>query len=156
MAVSGQAIIKAHKSELVSALESSALIRVLVAEPLSQFVKDVEEAESASRRGQISPEIVQIDALLREYLSEAKASGRAKGSIGQIWVGHFTTHLRASILVCDDQWCWYTPNIPPKRAVETVSLELIATPAGLLNDCIFHFDRTWSLMETAQRTRELR
>lgn len=156
MSVSGQAIIKAHKAELVSALrDNAALIRVLVAEPHSQFVKDVEEAESANRRGQVSLEIEQVEALLREYRAEAVASGQVQGRMGSVWMGHFTTHLRASLLVCDDKWCWYTPSLPPKRSVETFSLELVASPSGLLNDCISHFDTVWNLMKAAHRTREL-
>jgi hypothetical protein len=157
MAVSGQSLIKGHKEELVAALrDRSAVIQVLVAEPYSQFVDDVEKTESMDRVGQISPEITQTDALLREYLAEARESTKGKKQIGRVLVGNFTTHLRASILVCDDQWCWYKPNIPPKRAVETFSLELIEQPSGLLRDCIIHFERIWKLMEDAGRTRELK
>lgn len=156
ISVSGQALIKAHKSELVKALKNnSAIIKVLIAEPDSEFVMDVEITESKSRRGQISPEIFQVEALLLEYLKEARDDNTQQLQCGRIELGHYTTHLRNSITICDDQWAWFTPNLPPKRSIETVSFELNSKPDGLLVDCLIHFDRVWELAQRAKKVRIL-
>ena len=147
MAVSAQTVIKGNRDAIVSALrDKAASIQVLLARPNSKFVKDVERVESPTRSGHISNEILQTKALLEEYLIKAKESADSSVNIGTVEVRHYSSHLRASILVCDDQWCWYTPNLPPKRSIETFSLELAPAASGLINDCISHFDRVWDLM----------
>lgn len=147
MAVSANALIKNRKSEIVNALRKQrALIRVLLAEPDSQFVSDVEETESPYRVGQISAEIRNVERLLSEYVEEA-ASGRRVEEIGKVEIGYYTTHLRSSLILCDESWGWLTLNLPPKRAVQSVSLELSQANRGLLKDCIRHFDRCWEIAE---------
>lgn len=147
MAVSGSALVKAAKSEIAAALKDQrALIRVLVAEPNSQFVSDVESAESPHRAGQISREIETVKRLLYEFVAEA-SSGTTTGEIGRVEFGYFTTQLRSSLILCDDNWGWLTLNLPPKRAVQTVSFELYRVDNGLILDCIHHFDKSWELAE---------
>ena len=154
MAVSANALIKNRKNEIVNALRGQrALIRVLLAEPGSQFVSDVEETESPYRVGQIGPEIRNVERLLSEYVEEA-ASGRRIEEVGKVEIGYYTTHLRSPLILCDESWGWLTLNLPPKRAVQSVSLELSQANHGLLEDCIRHFDRCWEIAE--QRGRVLK
>jgi hypothetical protein len=146
MAISAQTLIKQHKQEIIKALcDRNAAVCVLLAQPNSDFVGDVEESESSARNGQISPEIEQAKKLLSEYLNEAaKKAGR---KVGTFKVGHYGTHLRCSLVLCDDKWGWLTLNLPPKRAIETASFELTPTAEGLLTDCKNHFDTTWKIAE---------
>lgn len=155
MAVSANTLIKNSRNEIINALrEQRALIRVLLADPDSQFVSDVEETESPHRVGQIGPEIRNVERLLLEYLEEA-SSGRRVEEVGKIKIGYYTTHLRSSLILCDETWGWLTLNLPPKRAVQSVSLELSQVGNGLLEDCIKHFDRCWEIAEQHGRARQI-
>jgi hypothetical protein len=155
IAVSAQTLIKQHKQEIVDALCSqNAEVSVLLAQPNSVFVRDVEESESDSRVGQISPEIEQTKNLLLEYLKDA--ASKAKKKTGMVQIGHYGTHLRCSLVLCDDKWGLLTLNLPPKRAVETVSFELTSTPEGLLIDCLNHFNRTWEWAKKMNQVQELK
>ena len=145
MAVSAISLIRNRKNEIINALhEQRALIRVLLAEPDSQFVSDVEETESRYRAGQISPEIRNVERLLTEYVEEA-AFGKRAGEVGKVEIGYYTTSLRSSLILCDESWGWLTLNLPPQRAVQSVSLELSHAANGLLSDCINHFDKCWEI-----------
>ena len=147
MAVSGNAVIKSRKSEIISALRNQkAFIRILLAQPNSQFVSDVESAESLHRMGQISPEISGVEKLLHEYVAEA-ASGKGAEEIGKVKIGHYSTQLRTSLILCDESWGWLTLNLAPKRAMQCVSLELSRVDNGLMVDCINHFDKCWEIVE---------
>jgi hypothetical protein len=146
MSVSGQMLIRSRKTQFMEAISSGADIKILIATPLSQLVVDIEEAESQHRSGEISSEIYQVKKLLREYVDEAakKMSGEALNRYSpKIYLGHFGTHLRASIIMCDDKWTLLTLNLPPKRSVETVSFELVDCNNGLMRDVVCHFDKAW-------------
>jgi hypothetical protein len=142
MAVSANVLITNMKNEIIEALhEQRALIRVLLAEPHSEFVLDIEEVESETRSGHISPEIERVKSLLQEY---AKEVGKYSGNIQ---LAYYSTQLRFSIILCDNNWGWVTLNIPPKRAVQSISFEIYAKEAGLFSDFAKHFDKVWHIME---------
>jgi len=82
--------------------------------------------------------------------------GKLAGGIGyhaidwvdrKVEIGYYTTQLRSSLILCDDDWGWLTLNLPPKRAVQSASLELSQANNGLLRDCIDHFERCWEIVE---------
>ncbi|MCJ7457170.1 hypothetical protein MUP07_10610 [Candidatus Bathyarchaeota archaeon] len=157
MAVSAQSLIKSHKRAIVTSLrDNSAHVMILLATPRSEFVADLEKSESSSRMGQISPEIEQVERLLSECAQEASAA-RQHGTVGAVDIGHYRTHLRCSLVLCDDSWGWITLNLAPKRAVELVSFELcsMTTGTGLLADCTAHFDRVWSLIQAENGVRRI-
>ena len=83
-----------------------------------------------------------------QYRAEKEARVR-KSTIGHIWIGQYRSALRNSILICDNNWCWLTINLPPKRAIESISLELKS--GVLLDDCLVHFDSTWNATYTIKR-----
>lgn len=144
MVISGIVLVRQFKDELVEALRNRAHVMVLLANPTSDFIKDVEEAEAHSRSGQIGPELRQVEQLLVEYLTEA--SGReADGFHGRIDVAYFRTQYRTSLIICDDNWGKLTLVLAPKRAVQMPSLEMKACDGSLLADCIQHFDKIWEL-----------
>jgi hypothetical protein len=155
MAVSGQHFVKAHKEEIIEALvKQRATIRVLIGEPVSPFVRDVEVAESPSRIGQISSEIEQTERLLTEYLTDSSNRAGIRG-VGQISLGYYSTHLRASMILCDKSWGWLTLNLPPKRALEMMSLELCPAESGLFEMASTHFDQTWKWAVANQRVKRI-
>lgn len=153
MAVAAVSLLHRQKPHFVNALRAGATIKILIASLDSQFVLDTEEAESSTRVGNISKELEVVDGLLPEFLSEARlASG---GNRGHILVGRYSTHLRSSIIVCDDNWGWLTLNLSPKRAQHSCSIELTPKRGGLLSDMIAHFDRVWAIAESREAVTEV-
>ena len=146
MVVSGNVLIRQFKDEVVAALKNRAHVKVLLATSGSVFVKDLEEAEAATRAGHIGHELEQVEKLLIEYLTDA-TSGDPGGFHGKIEIGHFQTQFRSSLIICDDNWCKLTFSLAPKRAVQTPAMELKHCSGGLLVDCIQHFDRIWQLSQ---------
>ena len=152
MVVTGNVLIRQFKNEVVTALKNRAYVKVLLATSGSDFVKDVEEAEAATRAGQICHELDQVEKLLVEYLTDASRADPG-GFHGKIDIGHFQTQLRSSLIICDDGWGKLTLSLAPKRAVQTPALELKACPGGLLSDCVQHFDCIWNLAQDKGQVR---
>lgn len=149
MSTSAVRLIEIQKPYLVEALTHGCDIRVLVPELESQFLRDVEESESEhARREPISPEIKLVSSRLVEALGEAAAMFRIE-QLGHIRIGHFTTHLRSTMTLCDDSWGWLTLTLPPARAPETASFEIADEGTRpLLRSCRRHFERTWTIAES--------
>lgn len=153
LVVSGRALIFGRKEAIVDALANGANLQILLATPHSQFVRDIESAESPQRQGEISREIASVEKLLTEYVGEAKK--KAVGAAGSVSVGYYSTELRCSLILCDTEWGWLTINLPPRRAVETCSFELRAVNEGLLAAANSHFDRVWQMTCQANRVRTI-
>lgn len=152
MQTSGIGLTKQLQPELIAALEhSNTKIHVLIAHADGDFIKEVELMEGLSRVGNIVPEIRSVEGVLKECVDEARDKFNGQG-IGKIYLGHYNTHFRTSLLICDDQWCWMTLILPPKRAPLSVSFELGQSSSPLINDCIRHFDRVWDLVEKREIT----
>lgn len=146
IAVSGEGFIKAYKNELVRSLcDKKSTIKILLATRNSEFVNEVEATESKNRIGHISPEILKSEAMLREYLEKAKIIAGSDVAVGRIYIGYFNTHLRSSILICDNTFGWLTLNLPPARAIQTPSFELRDGKDSLLITTNEHFDRLWDI-----------
>jgi hypothetical protein len=153
MVTSGTRFLDSYRRALSKAIAGGAHVRVLLPRPESDFVRDVGESEregegGGKRKAEIAQEIREAEARFSEYMSEAnKITPAAHG--GAISVGYYTTHLRSTMILCDNRWGWLTITLPPLRAAETLSLELQQTEREcLLNDCIRHFDRTWDIIES--------
>ena len=154
--VSGEGLVKVLKNEIIYALQKNAAsIRVLLATANSDFVSDVEESESIERIGNISPEIRKVESMLIEYLREAKLSATEHGVIGQVKLAHYRTHLRNSIILCDNSWGWLTLNLPPIRAVQSPSFELKYAHNSLFTICSQHFEKTWDLMNSKDNVKQI-
>jgi len=149
MVVTGNVLIRQFKDEIVTALKNRAYVKVLLAMSGTDFVKDVEEAEAATRMGQIGHELDQVEKLLVEYLTDASRE-EPGGFHGKIEIGRFRTHLRSSLIICDDNWGKLTLSLAPKRAVQTPAIEMKLCSGGLLADCVQHFDRIWELSRESE------
>ena len=73
-----------------------------------------------------------------------------------IYIGHFNTDLRSSILICDNTFGWLTLNLPPARAIQTLSFELIEGKDSLLTTANEHFDRIWDICTLRGTVTELK
>jgi hypothetical protein len=144
---SGIGLTRNLKTAMIAALKHpETKIQVLIARSDGDFIKEVELIESPDRVGFIVPEIASVEGILKEYVHEAKHKYGGQ-EIGKIHLGHFNTHFRSSLLICDDRWCWMTLILPPMRAPESVSFELEQSNSPLIDDCIRHFDEVWKHVE---------
>jgi hypothetical protein len=145
MVISGDNLIKGLKNEMVYALaEKRSEIKLLIGTPGSEFIQDVENAESRSRKGQISAEIRKVVRYRDEYIAEAKSKAGGK-MIGNFEIRFFNTELRSLITIVDNKWAWITPHFPPARALQSMSFEVVEKNEGLLiKACVNHFDTIWN------------
>jgi hypothetical protein len=150
MSTSATRLVEIQKSYLVNALSRGCAMRVLVPELDSVFLHDVEQSESEDAyREPISDEILKVQRRLQEAIGEVTrmAARDVRGTVGNVRVGYFTTHLRCTMVLCDDSWGWLTITLPPARAPETPSFELHGQGRyPLLAACIRHFNRTWDIV----------
>lgn len=160
MSTSAARVIEIQKSYLVDALMKGCDVRLLVPELDSPFLRDVEESESEdSYRESISDEVVKVKRRLREAVGEAHRlapGGAEEPGASRVQIGSFTTHLRSTMVLCDDDWGWLTITLPPARAPQTPSFELSNQGSHtLLAACLRHFERTWSVVAQRGRVEEV-
>ncbi|MET9915255.1 DUF4062 domain-containing protein [Streptomyces sp. NPDC006476] len=159
MSTSAVRLLEIYKQPFINALRNGGRIQVLVPEPGGMFLADVEESESAhGPRGMtISEEITIVRQRLLDIVRDAHLSGvnHVPASIGSVEIGYFTTHLRSTLVLCDDHWGWLTLTLPPARAPETASLALNGGDRSLLNVCLRHFERTWEIVTGRGNTEQL-
>jgi Domain of unknown function (DUF4062) len=159
MSTSAARIIEIQKSYLVEALTHGCTVRVLVPELTSTFLTDVEESESEDTyREPISDEIVKVERRLREAISEARRMSvrNGIGTVGEVHIGYFSTHLRSTMILCDNAWGWLTITLPPARAPQTPSFELNNKGRNtVLAACWRHFNRTWTIVQERNRVKNI-
>ena len=142
-------LIDTYRGALTEALAHGCSIRVLLPKQGSQFISDAEELEAVhvARGLPIETELGVVKTRLVEALSVAATRTGPGSTLGQVEIGYFTTHLRLTMILCDDSWGWLTVTLPPFRATETMSMELEQTDyRPLLQTAIAHFDRSWAIV----------
>ncbi|WP_217240009.1 DUF4062 domain-containing protein [Streptomyces sp. AC555_RSS877] len=159
MSTSAVRLLEIYREPLAAALRAGGHIRALLPDPQGAFIADVEEAESlyTPRGANISDEITIVRHRLLDVLGYARSSPTSlpQDSVGTVEIGYFTTHLRSTLVLCDDRWGWLTLTLPPARAPETASLVLNGGERSLLNTCVRHFDRTWEVTAARNSTEQL-
>ncbi|MEU8935433.1 DUF4062 domain-containing protein [Streptomyces sp. NPDC048409] len=159
MSTSAVRLFEIYKQPFINAVRSGGNIQVLVPEPGGAFLADVEESESVhGPRGMtITEEISLVRRRLLDIVGEAHRLGASHAStpIGIVEIGYFTTHLRSTLVLCDNHWGWLTLTLPPARAPETASLALDGGDLSLLNVCVNHFERTWKIVSGRGNTEHL-
>lgn len=154
LATSGARLFENHRRDVLTAATRGAAVRVLVPLPKSEFVKDVDDAESAyvDRGTKIDQEIRDTELRLTDIVAEAAERNTNSDGILRpidVQIAYFTTHLRTTYTICDDTWAWMTITLPPERAVQSPSLELTKSGGSPLIDlCIRNFDRAWHAAAT--------
>ncbi|MQY08260.1 DUF4062 domain-containing protein [Actinomadura macrotermitis] len=149
MSTSAVRLFEIHKDAFAHMLGRGGDLRLLTPEPDGVFLRDVEVSESGGidRGATIGDEIRVVRARLLETMADARraAGGELHGTVS---MGHFRSHLRSTLVLCDHAWGRLTITLPPARASETASLELRGGASRpLLTTCVRHFDRTWEIAE---------
>lgn len=118
-------------------------IQVLIATENTQFTEEAAKMESinSNRNDPISPSIAEVKQFLEE---KAKKSNRRDF----IEIRQFSTQIRANLIIIDDNWCGYTPHLPPVSPMNSFAMELIEPEnpeqsKSLLRACIDHFQVIW-------------
>ena len=160
LSTSAVRLVEIYKRSLAEALSGGCVIRLLLPHPEGLFVQNVEEVESRRLRqdADIAGQIQTVEAILLDALNEAARMPARWGisTLGTVEIGYFTTHLRSTMVLCDESWGWLTLTLPPLRAAETPSLELNNAGHGsLLLACITHFDDTWNTIQAPDSVKRL-
>lgn len=140
-------LLDTYRGQMTEALSRGCSVQLLVPKPGGQFLADLEEFEAVhiDRGLSLETELEVVKTRLLEALSQAVST--TSSNVGQVAIGYFTTHLRSTLVLCDDSWGWLTITLPPFRATETMSLELRQTSySPLLKTCIAHFERSWAIV----------
>jgi hypothetical protein len=149
-------LIRSNEGPFTNALCNGADIQVLVAQPGSEFIRDVEEIESMRdhRPREIQSELQRIQGYLQGYLADAKKrNGKRKLPTGTVEVRYYSTHFRSTMILCDKKWGKITLTIPPKRATTSASFEVgeDASHDSLLLQCHDHFMYNWRIAKKHNR-----
>lgn len=143
------AAVREFRNELVAALaDGSAAVTILLGAPGSEFLADLDEVEGRPAADDLSDEVSKTEATLRKCLDEAKRRATGRNREGKITVGHYRTHFRGCLFICDDKWAWLTLSLPPQRPCDTPTLELEGDQTELLRLCREHFDRALKIAES--------
>jgi hypothetical protein len=144
-AISGDRLFISIKDGLVKLLAEDAgiRVRVLLAAPGTEFVKELKDIEGV--RADISGEINISGGAVKEIkkLAQAKAAKEGK-TAGKLEIRYSSTLIRSAITVINEAWGCLTFYLPPVKTENSISLELENNgEASLLSNCITHFDAVW-------------
>lgn len=169
LAVSGTNISKSLESDFVKLLtQNHAVIKILVGSPYSDFIKDVEACESYDldsksdtglRKDMISEEIEHVVKNITICIGKAinKQKEENKSVMGHLIVKHFNTHMRSSIIIINNEWAWLTFNLPPAKALHSLSIEFYRKDKdSYINDIVNHFDTIFDLSTDCKDSEKLR
>jgi len=155
-------IFEDYQSQVTKAIANGAILRVLVPERSSQFLQDVEESERRPSGDKIADEIARVEDRLLSCVRQAQEEQVGSKRIRGAYLGHFSTHLRSTIILCDsridnNKWGWLTVTLPPLRAVQTASFEMRDIgDEPLIISCHKHFERVWEIAESRNQIKELK
>ena len=117
-------------------------IQILIAKEGSEFVEKAAKMENinANRVDPISPSIVEV----KLYLAEIAHRSNRRDFIE---VRQFDSQIRANLIIIDDNWCSYTPHLPPVSPMNSFAFELTESDTAqgktMLQACIDHFQVVW-------------
>ena len=154
MFTSGATFLGMHHDDLRTCVMKGGEVTVLLASARSPFVSDLEQLEGRAAISPISTEIKQSVARLKRIVSEAKKLSLAGTALGSIAYGHYGTHLRLSLIIIDDRYCYAILCYSPKRTSEALALSfdthnVTDHPVG--QHIIEHFDAVHRLVEADGR-----
>ena len=103
------------------ALKSGAILEVLICDPESDLIREMEELELGDgRQGRsIKDCIVNTPGEFKSLIGEAKTemASRDHYRIGSVAIGYMNTQYRESMIICDDDWGLVdTPFQPGSRS----------------------------------------
>jgi hypothetical protein len=140
----GQRFLQTHKRHLEAMIANNGHLRVLVAKPRSQFLRDVQDMESGPtwKRTDLSSEVHGAIQTLREIREFSKR--------GVIEFGTYTTHLRTSAVIIDNKFAWVVLTFPPLRTTETPCIlaenTIHGKPNPVVDMAVSHIERIWDVL----------
>lgn len=129
----GLSFFHSHIDSLAKMLRNNGTLQILLSNPYSDFLDDVNRVEERGDKNCISEEFSKTMDNIRKIWQ--KANYPYCDTVGKIKIGCAHTLLRQSEIICIDKenedddddkhiWCWVTMTMPPRRAVgPSVSLE---------------------------------
>ena len=153
MATTAIHFLTAYRGHLVDALvKRRATITFLLAESSSQFVKDLDEIEEQRGQGSLGRELENVHKEIRVLTKEARQKAPNDETIGTVKLGHFSTLLRNTFILCSNSECdtklgWLTMTLPPKRCMERGSISFLIRQGDLFDACTDSFDRTAAIAD---------
>lgn len=158
IAVSGTNMLKSLEADLVTLLtQNHAEIKILVGSPYSDFIREVEACESYDpilqsnsglRVDMISQEIEHVIKNINICIEKAisKQKKKNKSVMGKLVLKHFNTQMRSSIIIINNEWAWLTLNLPPAKALNSLSIEFYRKDNdSYINDIVKHFNAMFQL-----------
>lgn len=146
LAVNVEMLLRNRPVAIKEALKQGAEIQVLIATKDSELVKEMEAIEIGDGRDPNSRSIPKcIDESRGELISLYKEVTKelptlSHGRVGKIMLGHFNTHYRESMIICDQNWVWWTPHLNPARGADRPTFVAEGADSQFVRLCVRHFE----------------
>jgi hypothetical protein len=151
----GESFIKGNNNYLSKAVSIGCHIKVLCADPHSEFLTDVQKSEELKigDRSAIHREYKNVLDELHNIYMKAKNEVSDLSILGTIEVASFGTLFRSTIAVCiredGSKWGWLTVTLPPLKSRDTISFTF-EKPEGVEGNHVLkgaedHFDKIWEI-----------
>lgn len=145
LAINIEMLLRNMPAPFLHALKRGAEIQVILALSDSELVEEMEAMEVADGRPpgrSIGDCIREADGQLAGLLADAHNAlpARDRHRLGKIRLGHFNTHYRESMIICDDKWVWWTPHLNPARGADRPTLVFEGRGRKLVQLCLRHFE----------------
>ena len=146
---SGTKFFKELQDSLREALAEGTRVKILLATPDSDFVKEIEDMQQNPAEGQrnfndISKEIHEAIKTLQYLCVDIPGA--------ELYLGHFNTQYRGNITIIDDKAAFYNPVLAPRPSSKLISMKV---DGPLLADCSAHFDTLYKLLEEKGKIQRL-
>ncbi|MER2529257.1 MAG: hypothetical protein ABTR07_15140 [Candidatus Competibacter denitrificans] len=120
-------------------------LEVLVCDPNAQLVTDMEkmELDDGREKGRSIQQCIReteptLNGLLVETATELAAIDQHK--LGQVYIGYFTSQYRETMIICDEDWIWWTPHLNPARGADRPTFVIEGASSKYVRMCIHHFE----------------
>jgi hypothetical protein len=122
-------------------VEDHARVKILLASPGSECVRELEDIEGEA--GRISRGIEQTMVAIARVQNEVKEAEKDH-TVGSITVRRYNTQIRSAITLVNDEAGFLTLSLAPFFGSNTASFELCNTGGeSLFNRCSGHFNAVW-------------
>jgi hypothetical protein len=119
-------------------VEDKAVVKIILASPDSDFIRELEEIEGEA--GRIRRGVEQTTESIKRVLKEA----RQEHVVGSITIRHYNTQIRSALTLINDEAGFLTLSLAPSFGPTTASLELFNNGEdSLFGKCSKHFNAVW-------------
>jgi hypothetical protein len=143
-AIIGDEFTQIYSRELRVAFQQGLNCKILVAEPSSEYIKNLWKLRGF-------PHVEEVRARIQRLKTEWEqivASGREPA--GSIEIRHFSTEITNQVVICkrkDGNYiAWVTLALPLKRAVDCMQIEFV--DKDRIKECKSYFNCIWNLHDS--------